>query len=248
VRSRHKSAMGIQQGWHLIDRDCLDYTLVDDGAKQIRFEIARTAEAMHVCLRLLTFSIALFALSAVGAWAQVAADRQPPKVELFGGYSYMRAITRFSGTPTNLHGASFSTALYLHHWIGIVGDVGVYHAADIANQFSLTVSSYQLGPRLRFSNRTHFTPYGQFLLGGGHAGGTLYTSSLGFGLAPIGANNSFLFTAGGGLDYRLNRRIGMRIVQAEYLRSEFLNGSIVGHQQNNFRLSTGIVFKFGKNE
>ena len=158
----------------------------------------------------------------------------------------MRAGTLFSGTSINLHGASFSAAYYLKHLIGIVGDVGVYHASNIADQFSLTVSSYQLGPRLRFPNRTRFTPYGQFLLGGGHAAGTLYTSSLGFGLPPIGTNNGFLFTTGGGLDCRLNGRIAIRIVQAEYLRSEFLNGSNIGHQQNNFRLTTGVVFNFGK--
>jgi len=191
--------------------------------------------------------LAALAASGDARGQRTGAEPQSSRVAIFGGYSYMRAGTLFTGTPINLHGASFSTALYLHHWIGIVGDVGVYHAANIANQFSLTVSSYQLGPRLRFPNQTRFTPYGQFLIGGGHAGGTLYTSPLGPGLAPIGTNNSFLYTVGGGVDCRLNNRIGVRIVQAEYLRSEFLNGSIVGHQQNNLRLSAGLLFNFGKN-
>ena len=89
------------------------------------------------------------------------------------------------------------------------------------------------------------TPYAQFLLGGGHAGGTLYTSSLGAGPAPFGTNNSFLYAVGGGLDYRLSHKISIRIPQAEYLHSEFLNGSVTGHLQNNLRLSTGVVFSFG---
>ena len=198
---------------------------------------------MRMSLRLLMFFMALFILGAIDAQAQ--AVTQFPRVEIFGGYSYLRTNAVFTGEHINLHGASFSGDFYLNHWLGIVGDVGVYHAGNIANQFSLTLWSYQAGPRVRLRNDTHFTPYGQFLIGGGHAGGTLYTSPLGPGLAPIGTNNSFLYTAGGGVDYRFTNRIGIRIVQAEYLHSEFLNGSVTGHVQNNFRLSTGVIFKFG---
>ena len=201
---------------------------------------------MQMSLRFLMFALALLALGATNAQGQAVTAPDPPKVEIFGGYGYLRGSTLFTGERINLHGASFSAAYYINHWLGIVGDVGVYHAGNIADQFSLTLWSYQGGPRLRLQNDTRFTPYGQFLIGGGHAGGTLYTSPLGPGLAPIGTNNSFLFTVGGGVDCRLNNRIGVRIVQAEYLRSEFLNGSTVGHQQNNLRLSAGLILNFGK--
>lgn len=180
-------------------------------------------------------------LLALGATENVRAQ----VVELFGGYSYLRANTSFTGEQINLHGASFSAAFYLNRWLGIVGDVGGYHAGSVVDQFSLTLWSYQAGPRVRLRNDTRFTPYAQFLLGGGHAGGTLYTSSFGPGLAPIGTNNSFLYTPGGGVDCRLSNKIGIRIIQAEYLHSEFLNGSVIGHKQNNLRLSTGVVFHFG---
>jgi opacity protein-like surface antigen len=181
----------------------------------------------------------------VEAQAQTVTTPLSPRVEIFGGYSYMRASTLFTGERINLHGARFSAAFYVNHWLGLVGDVGIYHAGNIGQQFDLNLWSYQLGPRLRLPNQTRFTPYGQFLLGGGHAGGTIYTSSLGSGLPPIGPNNSFVFTAGGGVDCRLNDRIAIRLVQSEYLYSEFLNGSAVGHKQNNLRLSAGVVFTFG---
>jgi hypothetical protein len=200
---------------------------------------------MRAKLWLFAVPMVLIALAAtVEAQAQADTTPQSPTVEIFGGYSYMHAITLFSGTPINLNGASFSVAFYVNNWLGMVGDVGVYHQGDVANGFSLTLSSYQFGPRLRLRNHTHLTPYGQFLLGGGHAGGSLYTSSLGPGLTPIGANNSFVFTTGGGVDWRLNHKVGICIVQAEYLYSEFLNGSTVGHKQNNLRVSTGVVFYF----
>jgi len=195
-------------------------------------------------LHLLMFSLALFALGLPArGWAQAI---QSPRIDIFVGYSYLHATTVISGESINLHGGSFSASFYLNRWFGVVGDVGGYHAGNIAQEFDLTLWSYQFGPRVRLQNDFRFTPYGQFLLGGGHAGGTIYTSSLGPGLSPIGPNNSFLYTAGGGIDYRVNKRIAIRVVEAEYLHSEFLNGSVAGHEQNNLRLSTGIVFTFGK--
>src|SRR4051812_41463437 len=202
-------------------------------------------QPMRRSLQVLMFSLTFLTLGAYNhARAQVVTVPQASRVDIFGGYGYMRGNAVFTGERINLHGANFSAAYYVNNWLGIVADAGVHHAGNIANQFSLNLWSYQFGPRVRLRNDTRFTPYGQFLLGGGHAGGTIYTTSLGFGLNPIGTNNSFLFTVGGGLDYRLSNRFGIRVVQAEYLHSEFSNGSVVGHRQNNLRLSTGIVFSF----
>jgi hypothetical protein len=55
-------------------------------------------------------------------------------------------------------------------------------------------------------------------------------------------------TAGGGLDVRVHRHIAIRIIQAEYMMTRFENldtGSSA--LQNDIRLSTGIVFRFGGN-
>jgi hypothetical protein len=57
-----------------------------------------------------------------------------------------------------------------------------------------------------------------------------------------------MLTAGGGVDWKLNHTIGVRIIQTEYLYSQFLNaatGSNSNHQ-NNLRISAGILFSFGK--
>jgi hypothetical protein len=117
---------------------------------------------MRRSLRFLTFSMVLFVLSAVeDARAQVIAGGRPAKaqVETFGGYSYMRANTVISGTPLGLNGASFSAAFYVNNWIGLVGDLGLYHQGNIAaTGFSLTLSSYQFGPHLRLRNHTRSYP------------------------------------------------------------------------------------------
>src|ERR1700676_1279159 len=199
---------------------------------------------MRRTVQFLRFSLtAVFALGA----AQAAPAQDTPKVEVFGGYSYLRADIVTSGTQVSLNGASGSLAYNLSHWLAVVGDVGVYHQGSVTgSRFSLTLSSYQVGPRLSLRKHKHLVPFGQVLLGAGHAGGTLYTSAIGTGVTPLGANNAFLLTAGGGVDWKLNHRIGIRLVQAEYLYSQFLNGSGNGDQQNNVRLSAGVVFSFSR--
>jgi len=198
-----------------------------------------TMRRIHILLAI--FLAAVFALgSAPSAQAQDA-----PKWEIFGGYTYMRANIIVSGASFNMNGGSGSVAYNLTNWFGLVGDVGVTHQGAVAGKpFSLTVTTYEFGPRVSWRNHTHLTPFAQVLIGGGHAGGTLYTTSLGTGLAPLGTSNDFNFTAGGGVDWKINHGFSVRLAQAEYLHTQFLNAN--NNSQGNFRLSTGVVFSFGK--
>jgi outer membrane immunogenic protein len=177
--------------------------------------------------------------------AALALVRHIAELELFGGYSYMRSNLVFTGAPLSANGGSASVVIYLRDWFGIVGDFGSYEQRNIAAQgLSLAFSTYQLGPRLRFPQVIHITPFAQFLWGAGHAGGTVYTRSLGFSVPPLGVNNAFVLTGGIGADWNVSPRIAIRLVQADYLHSEFLNGG--GNRQENIRLSTGVVFSFGR--
>nr|HEV7955177.1 hypothetical protein [Candidatus Acidoferrales bacterium] len=57
-------------------------------------------------------------------------------------------------------------------------------------------------------------------------------------------SNDFNFTAGGGVDWKINHGFSVRLAQAEYLHTQFANA--VNNSQSNFRLSTGVVFSFGQ--
>jgi hypothetical protein len=203
---------------------------------------------MRCRLQFLLFSAILFVQGvAPSARAQATAGvRLPrPDLEISGGYSSLLANFKTSGTRFNLIGGSYSLDYYKNNWLGLVGDVGVYHQGNIAaSGFGLTLSTFQFGPHIRIQHHTRLTPFAELLLGVGHAGGSLYTRSLGTGLSPLGVNNGFLLTLGGGADWKLTPRIGIRLVQVEYLRSQFLNGST--NRQDNLRLSIGIVFHFGE--
>jgi hypothetical protein len=169
-----------------------------------------------------------------------------PTVEIFAGYSHLRADTIDTSRSFGLDGASGSVAYNFNRVFGVVADFGFYHQGNVTgNGLSLNLSSYQAGPRFSLRNRRHLTPFAQALMGLGHSGGTLYTTSLGPGLAPLGATNALMVTAGVGLDWKVNHTIGIRLIQAEYLYSRFPNGSASDHRQNNVRLSAGVVFSFG---
>jgi outer membrane protein OmpA-like peptidoglycan-associated protein len=62
------------------------------------------------------------------------------------------------------------------------------------------------------------------------------------------AETTFALTAGAGLDVKVHHHLAIRIIQAEYLLTNF-DDLTTGQKatQNDMRLSTGIVYRFGGN-
>lgn len=184
--------------------------------------------------------IGLLALFA-GGIALPTSAQDTPKVDLFGGYSYMHGNVVISGQGISLNGASGSVAYNYNRWVGFVFDLGTYYQGNVAgNGRTLSVTTYLFGPRISWRKSEKWIPFGQILLGGGHGGGTLYTG----GSSPLGTQNSFAMTVGGGVDWKLQSRFSVRLFQMEYLRTQFNNG--VNFNQNSLRISAGVVFHFGK--
>lgn len=88
------------------------------------------------------------------------------------------------------------------------------------------------GPRISHSLGRKPSVFGQVLFGGVHANAGAR------GLPSY--TNGFATAIGGGMDYRLNRRIAIRTIQVEYLETHL--GMTVQH---NVRATTGVVFFFG---
>jgi len=186
--------------------------------------------------------------------------RSYPRAELFLGYSYIRGVPTLS--PGNrmdfLNGGSTSIAFNLNRTLGLVGDFGGYNARQIqltgagANparvaDASGTAFTYLAGPRLSFRH-DRVTPFIQALFGGVHASQETLSNCSGVLCTPLPTENSFAMTAGGGVDLRIHRHLAIRIVQAEYLMTNFANLSTGNRDtQNDIRLSSGLVFGFGGN-
>ena len=186
--------------------------------------------------------------------------RSYPRAELFLGYSYIRGVPTLS--PGNrmdfLNGGSTSIAFNLNRTLGLVGDFGGYNAREIqitgagANparvaDASGTAFTYLAGPRLSFRH-DRITPFVQILFGGVHASQVTLSNCTGVLCTPLPTENAFAMTAGGGVDLRIHRHLAIRIVQAEYLMTNFADLSTGNRDtQNDLRLSSGLVFGFGGN-
>lgn len=185
-----------------------------------------------------------------------------PKVELSLDYSHFGVgVHSDLGTTGNrlvgLNGGSASLALNFNRYFGIVGDFGGYASNQLeltgtgANQPRAvdadgTVYTYMGGPRLSYRNETRFTPFVQVLGGGVHASAVTVAGCVGSACTPLPSQNAFAMAAGGGLDIRLTHLLSLRAVQAEYMMTRFAaipTGS--NSSQNDLRLSSGIVLRFG---
>jgi hypothetical protein len=164
-------------------------------------------------LRKMLLVLGLCALASLSARAQ-------DKVELFGGYSYLHFHTSPS---SNLNGWEASGQYKFTDWLGGVGDFDGHYGS--INGASTSTYTYLFGPQVSWPARV--SPFGHLLLGGAHL------SVAGFG------NSSFSMALGGGIDTRITDQFYWRIIQGDYLLTQFGGGS-----QNNFRFSTGVVIRF----
>jgi outer membrane protein OmpA-like peptidoglycan-associated protein/opacity protein-like surface antigen len=210
-----------------------------------------------------TIAIAVLGALLMPAFMASAQDAQglktgTPKVELFVGYSYLRAVPAPSdgNRLVWLNGGSTSIAYNFNRHLGLVGDFGGFDDSQLqltgtgtVPDSSGTAYTYLFGPRLSFRNYSRITPFVQVLAGGIHASDvTLSSGCTGAGCTPLPAENSFAMTAGGGLDFNMNRHFAIRLIQAEYLLTRFKNPTTgASASQNDMRLSSGIVFRFGGN-
>ena len=184
-----------------------------------------------------------------------------PKAELFLGYSYLQAVPKLAdgNRLVWLNGGSTSIAFNFNRYLGVVGDFGGFGDTQLRLNGSASpgvvrdsggsVYTYLAGPRLSYRAHERFTPFAQVLFGGMHASQVMLSSGCtAAGCTPLPAENTFAMTAGGGLDIKVRQHFAIRIIQAEYLMTRFDNLTTgAAATQNDMRLSSGIVFRFGGN-
>src|SRR6266481_5384708 len=160
-------------------------------------------------VRKLGLLIGVFLIVSIPAPAQ-------DKVEIFGGYSYMR----FSSSPgANLNGWEISGQYKFTDWLGGEADVdGDYGSTGGVGTSEYT---YLFGPQVSLPARV--STFAHILIGGSHI------SAARFG------NSSFSMAIGAGFDTEIMHGLHWRIIQSDYVMTNFASST-----QNNLRLSTGI--------
>lgn len=211
-------------------------------------------------MRSLALSVILCLFLAASTSAQDA-----PKFEFFTGYSFGRMNSTIT-TPTNgsggspegiqavkveyqigppggipsdfhanLNGWNLSFAGNFSSWFGVVADFGGHYGTPqfLGTDVTTRVHSFLFGPRLSVRKHERITPFVHALFGGAHWKATVAGVS--------DSDQGFAMAFGGGIDVKLTEQVHVRIVQADYLRTNLFD-----EHQNNFRYSGGLVFRFGK--
>jgi len=168
-----------------------------------------------------------------------ASAQQNDRVQVFGGYSYTGySIYELDSGPWNRFGYSgweAAAAVKLVPHLAVEADFAGGYASTYGHSSHLR--TYMGGPRV-FGNVGPLTVYGHLLFGGATLGYQVYSFT----------DTSFATAIGGGADYWFRRHLGVRVIQVDYLRntnSAAGEGLAVSGGGNQFRISTGVVFRFG---
>jgi peptidoglycan-associated lipoprotein len=176
-------------------------------------------------VRKLTLVFALVMLGSLLASAQQDAS----KFDVFGGYAYFNGGTSGTSSRFSLNGWNGQGTYFLNHWLGATADFGGYYGSPYG--LSGHDYSFLFGPTVKLAT-PHFTPYAHALFGVDRAHSSLLDGSV--------TDSSFAMAVGGGVDIGIKGGLAIRAVQLDWLRTTHYSNS-----QNNLRVATGVVFRFG---
>ena len=161
-----------------------------------------------------------------------------PAWEISGSYEAMRANTAAGQCGCFwMNGGGGGVTANLNRAVGLVADLSAAHASGInGTTEGLTVFNYQFGPRYSLRTHSRFTPYGQFLLGGSRVSSNYAFYGSG--------SNFFASTLGAGVQFKASRHFALTLLEADWVFSNAVNTG--NYRQNNLKLATGAVYRFGE--
>ena len=188
-----------------------------------------------------TFSAMVIFLALFGfaqtARAQESAPGEVPRVELYAGYDFLHTDVNvesggaYTHNTYNLNGGGSQLIYNFNKWLGAVSELAGF--ALVSGHIQPAAMSYLGGPRFTL-RRGRVTPFVHTLFGG-----VFSKDGINNGYASV-----FGMAIGGGADVRVNRRVSVRPLQAEYFLMKFPDGE--NNRQNGFRYSTGVVFRLSR--
>jgi opacity protein-like surface antigen len=181
----------------------------------------------------------------------IALAQEAPRVQVFGGYSYMRLEdSGIDSLDRDLNGYNVSGAItILKKSLAIKADVSG-HYGNLSNVLptstDLRQDMFLFGPQFTLRKSERIQPFAHALFG--FARQKISNDAISGDLT----DTAFAFAIGGGVDIKaLSNKLSLRMVQADYVRTQLGLLSGVGSNStgsNNLRISTGFVVRFGKIE
>lgn len=185
--------------------------------------------------------------------------QETPQYEAFVGPSYAREdVTNIKFiNGLGWHASVDGTA---NNWLSAVFDFSGYYSSPQVKLVGLSApipinSStylYLFGPRFTYRKWQRLTPFAEGLLGVANFKFTASTAGLTNAISSL----SFAGAFGGGVDYAVNSRFAVRLIEVDYVVTRFreigvdpTTGQVAftgqRRSQNNARASAGIVIRFG---
>jgi hypothetical protein len=173
--------------------------------------------------------------------ATVSAVAQNHPLDIGAGYTYTRTNLVPGCACFSLQGGRVDLQLGLTRHFAVIANFDAGTQSGITpDNYKLTQLTYTVGGRYSPFSEKRWSPFGDALIGGAHALGTLSPGNNGIG----NSSNAIAFRAGGGLTLRLAPRLRLVPVQADYLLTNFSNGA--ANRQNDLQLSAGLLFRLKK--
>jgi hypothetical protein len=154
-------------------------------------------------------------------------------------YDASRAVV-ISGPGFWLQGGSVQMHGEFWHGVGAVADIAGLHTGSVHNPgVGLDLVTATFGPRYTWAPRAgRYSLFGQALAGEVNGFNSIFP-----GMAQsFSSANGLAVQLGGGVNVPYKRRIGFRVFEADWLRTQLPNSST--SVQNNLRLGAGIVLLF----
>ena len=159
--------------------------------------------------------------------------------------TYTEQYSNLVSTPTFWHGGgSVEISAQYYRGFGLAGNIAGTQTGNAASSgVGLSLVTATFGPRYTFyhpfgaEKKKSLAVFGQGLVGSAWGFDSYFPSSSG---ATKDAS-SLALQVGGGVDLGLKRHLGVRLLQADWVRTQLPNGTT--NVQNTLRLGAGVVFR-----
>jgi len=191
-------------------------------------------------------SVLLF--GAMAATSLGAQNARPEKKSITAPVSHLEVAMTYDALHANaangkdfwMQGGGVQAEGYLAHGFGVVADLTGEHTANMRNSgVGLDMVTMTFGPRYTWHPaRSRSAIYGQALVGRANGFNSVFPNARG---ADSSANDLAL-KVGGGLNYTLSRRIAVRAIEADWMRTQLPNSNT--GTQDSLQIGTGLILRF----
>jgi hypothetical protein len=205
---------------------------------------------MRISIRVRVLLVGACILAGAAGWAQQSQKPVAPAT-VSADVAVTFATERAHWVPGHccfwLKGGGADAAVTFWKGFGVAASLTGDHASNFTPGVDVNKIAIMAGPRYTFTawqghanaaDKRRLQVYAQGLFGEVHAFDGLFPAT---GAATSSAN-SLAIQAGGGLNLYLTRNLGLRLVEADYVRTALPNA--YANRQNDLRLAFGVTYHF----